>query len=74
MNCLKALQNLQYFLSTLCGNDVHPPCPPPLKVRSIMWQLLISLRFLHANRVWHRDIKSSNVLAAIVDGKRIVKV
>ena len=44
------------------------------QVRSIMWQLLCSLRFLHANRVWHRDIKSGNVLAALVDGRRIVKV
>ena len=39
-----------------------------------MWQLLCAVRYLHANRVLHRDVKSANVLVALVDGKRIVKV
>eukprot|EP00898_Chlorokybus_atmophyticus_P002351 jgi/Chlat1/3116/Chrsp21S03349 len=32
------------------------------RVREIMHQLLLGLRYLHSCRVWHRDVKSQNVL------------
>mmetsp|Transcript_10308 Transcript_10308/g.26851 ORF Transcript_10308/g.26851 Transcript_10308/m.26851 type:complete len:739 (-) Transcript_10308:850-3066(-) len=44
------------------------------QVKSIMWQLLGVLRFLHSNNVWHRDIKSANVLVQMREGKRVVKL
>ncbi|CAL8464089.1 g3624 [Coccomyxa elongata] len=40
----------------------------------IMWQLLHALKFLHSNNVWHRDIKSSNIMLTRAKGHRIVKV
>ena len=44
------------------------------EVRLILWQMLMALKFLHSINVWHRDIKSSNVLLARAKGHRIVKV
>ena len=44
------------------------------EVRLLMWQLLHALKFLHANHVWHRDIKSSNVLLTTEGGMRLPKV
>uniref|UniRef100_A0A7R9Z669 Protein kinase domain-containing protein n=1 Tax=Chlamydomonas euryale TaxID=1486919 RepID=A0A7R9Z669_9CHLO len=43
-------------------------------VQYIMWQLLSAVRYLHANRVWHRDVKSANVLLASERGRRVVKL
>ncbi|CAL5226838.1 g9703 [Coccomyxa viridis] len=44
------------------------------EVTVIMWQLLQALKFLHLNNVWHRDIKSSNIMVTRAEGHRIVKV
>lgn len=45
-----------------------------LEVKHIMWQILNALLYLHANNVWHRDIKSANVLITLQRGYRIVKL
>ncbi|KAG0613807.1 hypothetical protein M758_6G130700 [Ceratodon purpureus] len=34
----------------------------PETVRTLIWQLLVSVHYMHACHVWHRDIKSENVL------------
>lgn len=39
----------------------RPPAPEPL-VKSLMWQLLNGIHYLHQNWVIHRDIKPSNIL------------
>ena len=44
------------------------------EVTDILWQLLHALRYLHGLAVWHRDLKSSNLLLANVNGRRIIKV
>jgi len=44
------------------------------EVRLMVWQLLHALKYLHANNVWHRDIKSSNVMLTRAHGHRVVKV
>ncbi|KAG0587203.1 hypothetical protein KC19_2G147900 [Ceratodon purpureus] len=31
-------------------------------VRTLIWQLLVSVNYMHSCHVWHRDIKSENVL------------
>lgn len=34
----------------------------PNDVKSLMWQLLLGIHYMHSCRVWHRDIKSENTL------------
>ena len=46
---------------------------PAGEVRSLTRQLAAGLQFLHAHGVWHRDIKSSNVLLFRQGGRRVVK-
>ncbi|GLI58621.1 hypothetical protein VaNZ11_000356 [Volvox africanus] len=47
---------------------------PEHEVRSLMWQLLGALRYLHGLNVWHRDIKTGNLLLTLQEGRRILKV
>ena len=35
---------------------------PPARVREVLKEILLAVRLLHSLHVWHRDIKSSNVL------------
>ena len=34
------------------------PAPAGDEVKSLMWQLLVTLKYLHSLHVWHRDMKS----------------
>jgi mitogen-activated protein kinase 1/3 len=46
-----------------CGDLYHQEEPMTAEtVRTLIWQLLASVRYMHACHVWHRDIKSENVL------------
>lgn len=40
------------------------------EVRAIMLQLLTAVQYLHRNGVWHRDIKSANILMTYTNGVR----
>jgi serine/threonine protein kinase len=40
------------------------------EVRGIMLQLLTAVQYLHRNGVWHRDIKSANILMTYTNGVR----
>ena len=35
---------------------------PPAKVKQIVYQMLLSINFLHKNKIMHRDIKPENLL------------
>ena len=48
------------FLTTLC-------C-------MLLLQMLHAVTYLHQQDVWHRDLKSSNVLMSHMYGQRIIKV
>ena len=40
------------------------------EVKVIMLQLLSAVQYLHRNGVWHRDIKSANILMTYSNGQR----
>lgn len=44
------------------------------EVKSLMWQLLVTLKFLHSMHVWHRDMKSQNVFLVWEAGERVIKI
>ena len=44
------------------------------EVRSLMWQLIQAVRYLHRMHVWHRDVKSQNAFITWVNGVRVVKL
>lgn len=57
------------------ADDLH--CRGQLEageVQQLLWQMLHAIKYLHDTGVWHRDIKTSNVLLTTEDGRRIVKV
>ena len=42
---------------------IAPPSPPPaFLVRSVAWQLLRGVAYLHARHIVHRDLKPGNIL------------
>jgi serine/threonine protein kinase len=43
------------------------------EVRGIMLQLLTAVQYLHRNGVWHRDIKSANILMTYTNGVRCAR-
>jgi len=44
------------------------------EVKVIMLQLISAVQYLHRNGVWHRDIKSANILLTYANGQRWVAV
>ncbi|KAK9811255.1 hypothetical protein WJX72_000671 [[Myrmecia] bisecta] len=44
------------------------------ETKLLMWQMTHALKYLHSNDVWHRDLKSANVLLTREQGHRIVKI
>lgn len=44
------------------------------EVKSLLWQLLQALKYLHSIGVWHRDIKTSNIFISYQDGVRVLKL
>lgn len=43
-------------------------------VRRLMWQILTAVEYLHTHDVWHRDLKTANVLLTVENGQRICKI
>ena len=48
--------------------------PAGEEVRSLMWQLIVTIKYLHSIHVWHRDMKSQNVFLVWEGGERVIKV
>jgi serine/threonine protein kinase len=40
------------------------------EVKVILLQLISAVQYLHRNGVWHRDIKSANILMTYTGGQR----
>jgi len=43
-------------------------------VRRLMWQILTAVEYLHSQHVWHRDLKTANVLLTVENGQRVCKI
>eukprot|EP00210_Caulerpa_lentillifera_P002311 g2218.t1 len=43
-------------------------------VKRLMWQILTAVEYLHSQNVWHRDLKSANILLNVEDGQRVCKI
>lgn len=67
-----------YLALEYCGaGDLHEMTGQLSRseVRDIMWQLLCGVKYMHdESGVWHRDLKSANILLLVRDGKWIVKI
>ena len=44
------------------GDGGHGGPPPPYLVKSVVWQMLQGMAFMHTHRLVHRDLKPSNIL------------
>lgn len=44
------------------------------EVRSLVWQLIVTIKYLHSLHVWHRDMKSQNVFLVRESGERVIKI
>lgn len=44
------------------------------QIRSLMHQLLTAVEYMHGLNVWHRDLKSANVLLTVQEGRHIAKI
>lgn len=44
------------------------------QIRGLMHQLLSAVQYMHGLNVWHRDLKSANVLLTVYEGRHIAKV
>jgi cyclin-dependent kinase 8/11 len=53
---------IQHHKMSMRNALVHVQHFPPDMVKSIMWQLLLGLDYLHRNWIIHRDLKPSNLL------------
>lgn len=66
-----------YLALEHCGaGDLHQLTGQlsPGEIRDVMWQLTCGALYMHDVGVWHRDLKSANILLLVRDGRTIVKI
>jgi serine/threonine protein kinase len=55
-----------------CGDLNHQNEPlTPGALRLLIWQLLVAVQYMHSCHVWHRDIKSENLLVTAKKGVKL---
>jgi mitogen-activated protein kinase 1/3 len=55
-----------------CGDLNHQNEPlTPGALRLLIWQLLVAVQYMHSCHVWHRDIKSENLLLTAKKGVKV---
>ena len=56
-----------WFVSTVSGDLYHQEEPmTPETVRTLIWQLLVSVHYMHTCHVWHRQVILLNLLRTSV--------
>lgn len=58
------------------GGDLHALMGQlsEAQIQSLMHQLLTGVSYMHALNVWHRDLKSANVLLRVHEGQYIAAI
>jgi mitogen-activated protein kinase 1/3 len=56
-----------------CSGDLNHQNEPltPGALRLLIWQLLVAVQYMHSCHVWHRDIKSENLLLTAKKGVKV---
>jgi serine/threonine protein kinase len=65
-----------YLALEHCATDLHAlqGQMEPAMVKQLMQQLISGVQYLHELQVWHRDLKSANLLMKMHEGVQTVKI